>query len=111
MKTILLFILVSYGITNIAVFGSIFTKWRDFWNKISPNFLGRLFSCPMCLSMWVGMVLSYLFLYNGWLTPFFEYGITNSFVTIFLDGCLVSGGVWLINTIQQYFEYSTTYDE
>lgn len=98
------FLLLSYGITNIAVFGSIFNGWRNFWVKKSPNFFGKLFSCPMCLSMWVGMILSYIFLVNGWLTPLSNYGVDNMWLTVFLDGAITSGGVWIIHNFEEMME-------
>ena len=98
------FLLLSYGITNIAVYGSIFKGWRDFWNKVNPGFFGSLFSCPLCFSTWVGFILSFLFLQFGYVTPMLAYGVTYLPLTIFLDGCLTSGGVWLIHTIQECFE-------
>jgi hypothetical protein len=99
-----IFILLGYGITNILVFGSIFNFWREFWDKINPNFFGKLFSCPMCLSTWVGFVLSFLFSMLGLYTPMASYGLNIMPLNVFLDGCLMSGGVWLIHTIQEYFE-------
>lgn len=101
---ILLFVLLSYGITNILVFGSIFQKWRDFWNKINPSFFGKLVTCPLCLSTWIGGILSTLFIYFGYSTPFTEYGITILPLLIFLDACFISGCVWIIHTLQEYFE-------
>lgn len=98
------FLLLSYGITNIAVFGTIFNGWRQFWNKISPSFFGKLFGCPLCLSTWVGFILSFVFASLGYQTPMSVYGIDNLPLMVFLDGCLVSGGVWLIHTIQEFFE-------
>ena len=103
MKSVM-FLLLSYGITNIVVFGSIFEKFRLFWDKQSPNFFGPLFNCPMCSSTWFGFILSTIFSILGYYTPFTEYGIENVFLRIFLDGCFTSGGVWLIHTIQEYFE-------
>jgi hypothetical protein len=99
-----IFILLGYGITNILVFGSIFNFWREFWDKINPNFFGKLFSCPMCLSTWVGFVLSFLFSILGLYTPMASYGLDIMPLNVFLDGCLMSGGVWLIHTIQEYLE-------
>jgi hypothetical protein len=99
-----IFILLGYGITNILVFGSIFNFWREFWDKINPNFFGKLFSCPMCLSTWVGFVLSFLFSMLGLYTPMASYGLNIMPLNVFLDGCLMSGGVWLIHTIQEFFE-------
>jgi len=98
------FILLSYGVTNIAVFGSIFNNWRSFWAKKSPKFFGKLFSCPMCLSMWVGVILSYLFIINGWSTPMLNYGLDITYITVFLDGCLTSGGVWIIHNFEEMLE-------
>jgi hypothetical protein len=98
------FLLVSYGITNIAIYGSIFDGWRNFWKRVSPSFFGKLFSCPLCLSTWVGFVLSYILLSFGFQTPMFSYGIDVLPLAVFLDGCLTSGGVWLIHTIQEFFE-------
>lgn len=101
---LLIFILLGYGITNILVFGSIFEYWRNFWDKNSPNFFGKLFSCPMCLSTWIGFILSYLFLTSSVYTPMASYGLDIMPLNVFLDGCLMSGGVWLIHTIQEYLE-------
>ncbi len=103
MKT-LLFELLAYGITNILVFGSIFEKWRTFWFKQSPNFFGKLTSCPLCLSTWIGFGLSYLFNYMGYSTPFTEYGITYLPLLVFLDGCLTSGCVWLLHNFEEVLE-------
>lgn len=98
------FILLAYGITNIAVYGSIFKGWRDFWNKVNPGFFGSLFSCPLCLSTWVGFILSFVFSQFGYQTPMLSYGISFLPLTIFLDGCLTSGCVWIIHTIQECLE-------
>ena len=101
---ILLFVLLSYGITNIAVFGGIFEKWRNFWIKISPTFFGKMFTCPMCLSFYIGLTLSLVFTYLGVSTPFTEYGIKNLPLLLFLDACFTSGCVWLLHTFQEFFE-------
>ena len=101
---ILLFVLLAYGITNIIVFGSIFKGWRDFWDRINPSFFGKLMSCPLCLSTWVGGILSFVFNYYGYSTPFLTYGVTCLPLIIFLDACFSSGAVWLLHTIQEAFE-------
>ena len=64
---IIVFELLVYGITNIVVFGSIFESWRNFWNKLNPSFFGKLMSCPLCLSTWVGGILSIAFSYFDYL--------------------------------------------
>ena len=101
---VLLFILTAYGITNILIFGSIFSGWRTFWSKINPTFFGKLFTCPMCLSTWVGFILSYVFTYYNYDTPFTSYGINIDYLKIFLDGCFVSGCVWIIHNLEEAFE-------
>lgn len=105
------FLLLAYGVTNIAVFGSIFDWWRSFWDRLSPNFFGKLFSCPLCLSTWVGFILSYTFITFGYQTPMSLYGVDNFALIVFLDGCFTSGGVWLIHTIQEFFERAFTSTE
>lgn len=102
--TTVTFLLLAYGITNIAVFGTIFDGWRSFWKRVSPSFFGKLFGCPLCLSTWIGFILSYVFSLFGYPTPMSLYGIDSLPLMIFLDGCLTSGGVWLIHTIQEFFE-------
>lgn len=104
MVNLLIFSLVSYGIVNIIVFGSIFQSMRDWFQKINPNFLGKLTSCPMCSGVWVGFVLSYIFQLYGFVTPFTSYGINILWMSIFLDGCLQSGCVWLIHNFEELLE-------
>lgn len=101
---ILIFLLTCYGITNMLVFGSIFNSWRQFWNKNNPTFFGKLFSCPMCLSMWVGTILSVVLTYYNVPTPWSSIGLTNYYALNFLNGCLSSGSVWILHTIQEWFE-------
>lgn len=104
--TYLIFSMLAYGWTNIMVYGSsIIQLWREFWQKHSPNFFGKLFGCPMCLSTWVGFFLSYTFGNWGFDTPMLMYGITLPVMRIFLDGVLTSGTVWIIHTIQEWFEF------
>lgn len=111
MIDLLIFALMAYGITNILVYGSIFNKFRDVIgvNDENPGFFGKLFGCMMCLPFWVGIFLS-LTIYSP--TYMLDgdasmYLIPDSMYrpfTIFLDGCLTSGLVWLIHTLQEYFE-------
>ena len=103
---VLLFLLVGYGISNIIVFGSIFESMRNWFQRWSPNFFGQLTSCMICLPTWVGFILSYGLSLLGYtnLTPFGSLGLDNIWLRVFLDGCLTSGVVWLIHTLQEHFE-------
>lgn len=97
---LVVFLLISYGISNIMVFSTIFERWRNFTNKYSPNFFGELFSCMICLPFWIGVFLSF-FVYSPSL------GILNLRVlplNLLLDACIASGGVWIIHTFQEYLE-------
>lgn len=103
---ILVFILLSYGISNIIVFGSIFEGFRDFWDRVSPSFFGKLFGCMMCTPFWVGFILSLTFNLMGYgeLSPLKSIGVELIPLAIFLDGCFTSGMVWLIHTFQEMLE-------
>jgi hypothetical protein len=103
---IVLFLLVSYGISNIVVYGSIFEGMRNFFNKYNPSFLGTLFSCMICFPTWVGFILSYGLTLYGYthLTPFGSIGLEVLWLRVFLDGCLSSGVVWFIHTAQEHLE-------
>jgi len=109
---ILVFILVSYGISNIVVHGSIFNGFREFWNRVSPNFFGTLFSCMICFPTYVGFLLSTIFQTMGYdnLSPLTSQGVDNMFLSIFLDGCLASGTVFIVHIIEEWFEMNAPRD-
>jgi hypothetical protein len=110
---ILVFILVSYGISNIVVHGSIFNGFRDFWNTVSPKFFGTLFSCMICFPTWVGFILSTIFQLMGYdmMSPVASQGVDNIYLSVFLDGCLASGTTFLIHIVEEYFELSAPREE
>lgn len=101
---------LSYGLTNIVVFGKIFSGFRNFlkfWgdkelrlplNKIG-NFLHELFICPMCFSFWGGIFLS-LFFYS---LSFHIFGV-HRIISWFFDATYSSEIVWFINSIVEWFE-------
>ena len=103
---LLLIILVSYGISNVIVFGSIFEGFRELMDDLSPNFFGKLFSCMMCTPWWVGFFLSLGAQLSGYtqFSPFYGAGLENIYLSVFLDSCLLSGTTWLIHNVQEYFE-------
>ena len=104
--SILISILVCYGICNIIVYGSIFEGLRSKLNLYSPDFWGKLFSCMMCLPFWAGLFLSTSVQLLGYpqFSPLSHYGLDNFYIAIFLDSCLLSATTWLIHTFQEYFE-------
>jgi hypothetical protein len=109
---LLLFLLISYGISNILIYGSIFEKFRNFLDKISPKFWGKLFSCFICLPTYVGFIGSYLIwsptlnyeLVTSGVSFFGLFEIPKEVISTFLDGMLTSGSVWIIHTFQEMME-------
>ena len=78
---LLYFVLISYGLTQILVYGKIF-------QKIRPS--NYFFHCPMCVGFWVG---AFLFGINRFTELFsFEYTIAN-FLCL---GCLSSGTSYIL---------------
>ncbi len=82
--SLIYFILCSYGLTQILVYGHIF-------DKIRPN--KKFFKCSMCMGFWVGV---FLYLINGYTDLFsFQYNWINPL----LLGCLSSGTSYVLDKI------------
>ena len=105
---ILVWFILSYGLMNIMVFGSIFEGFRNLFKEWGDsyyplNFLGRfisgILSCPMCFSTWGGFFLG-IVIYSP-THILFEVPTTYSW---FFDGILSSGAVWVINSVVEWFE-------
>jgi len=110
MSNLLMFGLISYGITSIIVWGSIFDWFRALLSKWSEVknithyiglFLKKLTSCVLCTSTWVGFFLG-LFVtspvklsFDGLLIDWFYW---------FFDGMLSAGFVWSFNAIIETYE-------
>ena len=96
MLNLLIFIILAYGITNIVTYSTLFEPIRNFFDKINPGFLGKLFSCPLCFSTWVGFLLSFIFQYYNVFTPLTFIGVHDKILSVFLDGCFTSGTTWIL---------------
>jgi len=109
MTQLFLWVLLAYGMSNILVYGSIFSGPRDLINKWAANetklfhgfwvFLSDMLKCMMCAPTWVGFFFG-IFLYS----PVHEILGVNEYVSWFFDGMLASGGTWAINSIIEWFE-------
>tara|TARA_Y100000593_G_C4259008_1_gene311188 strand:+ start:85 stop:381 length:297 start_codon:yes stop_codon:yes gene_type:complete len=82
------FILISYGLTQILVYGSILNKVRP-----SEGFFGELFHCQMCLGFWVGVFLYGISFYTELFT--FELNWANAL----LLGSLSSGTSYALSML------------
>ena len=81
---LLYFILCSYGLTLVLVYGTIF-------DKIRPKH--HFFHCSMCVGFWVGV---FLFCVNGFTELFtFDYNLINAL----LLGWLSSGTSYVLSTL------------
>jgi hypothetical protein len=112
---ILLFLLLVYGVSNIIVYNTI-PIWEKIYNLIdrfSPRYLGKMLSCMMCCSTWVGFIFSFLFITLGYeqFSPFMSFGIDNIWFAVFLDGCIASGVTWILHTTQEALERTNQTDE
>jgi hypothetical protein len=85
--------LLSFGITNILVNGSIFKPIRDWVGSKADNWftqkIFQLISCMMCMGFWVGAFCGIF------LGPFPWWNIV-------FNGALMSGTTWIIHCILQY---------
>jgi hypothetical protein len=108
MTQLVLWSIMAYGITNIVVYGSIFSGPREFIRKWSESglpfnsmatFIKNMTSCPMCFGTWFGFFAG-IFLYS----PVHEILGVNPYFSWFFDGMLSSGAVWAINSIIEWFE-------
>jgi len=85
---LLTFILVAYGLTQIIVYGKIFSYIRPTKGK-----LGELFHCPMCMGFHVGWFLMLLSSF----TELFNFDVTVT--NFFLLGWLSSGTSYVFSMV------------
>jgi len=90
MLELLYFILCTYGMTFMIVYGSIFNKIRP---KKDSGFFGKLFNCPLCTGFHAGWFILVLSKYTSLFT--FELNVVNAF----LLSCLSAGTSYLISSI------------
>lgn len=96
-------LLISFGLSNIIVYGKIFEKQRQYIIEHS-NFFGSLISCIMCFSFWSGILLSLVYSPSNALFFSNDTSLYLLPIKLFLDGLLSSGGVYFINTIVEKLE-------
>ncbi len=78
------FCLISYGLTQLLVYGKIFDPIRPKSGK-----LGQLLRCPMCTGFWVGLFLWFVKDYTQLIT------FDDSFVTGLLLGSAGSAAAYV----------------
>jgi len=78
---LILFILASFGLTQILVHGRIF-------DSIRPQH--HFFHCTMCVGFWVGMLIALPAVLIGF-GPLFSFTLVEKIFSIFIAGCISSG--------------------
>ena len=86
------FILISYGMTYILLYVSIFNPVRPKKGK-----LGELFKCPLCMGFWVGVFLWSINPFTELFT--YDYNLINAL----LLGCLSAGTSYFLSMILNDF--------
>ena len=86
------FILCSYGLTFILVYGSIFNKIRP-----TTGMLGELSHCPLCVGFWAGVFLWSINCYTELFT--YEYNLINAL----LLGWLSAGTSYFLSMLLNDF--------
>jgi hypothetical protein len=109
MVNLIAWCILSYGLMNIMVYGSIFKNFRQFFinwgnNEYAPlsgvgTFISGILGCPMCFSVWSGFFLGLVVA-----SPSYWFFGTSQYYSWFFDGILSSGAVWAINSIIEWFE-------
>lgn len=90
---VLLISILIWSISNIVVYGKIFSPIRD-WVIVKSDFFGSLLSCIQCSSFWIGSIFS-LFFVSLTRNTLGDFGICN----YILDGFLLSGTSMIIEII------------
>jgi len=90
--SLLIYLLIVYGITNIIVNEYIFNKFIDSFKDF--KLLYKLFTCPTCLSFYVGVFIYIIIGLN--ITGFW-------FIDWFLAGVMSSGFVNMIEHLKIKF--------
>ena len=88
---LLYFILASYGMTFILVYGKIFEDIRP--QKDYTKKWNTLFHCPLCMGFWTGV---FLWSINGFTELFtFDYNIVNAMIC----GWVSSASSYVLNML------------
>lgn len=81
--TLLVFVLICYGMTSILVWGKIFDSIRPDWN---------FFHCSQCVGFWVGVFVSIFFQFP---LVGHQYWLINQF----LCGCISAGTSYMLDKL------------
>jgi hypothetical protein len=78
------------AVVEILVSAKIFFSFRNYLQKHFPKFIGPLFNCGYCLSVWVSMVAillpgNFISSWHSWLPPWDSYlAILDAIIRVFI---------------------------
>ena len=104
MVNLIAWFVLAYGFSNIMVYGSIFSGFRNTiarWGELNGffNFISGILRCMMCCSTWIGFFLGAFVA-----SPTYWFFGTSQYISWFFDGLMSSGAVWAINSVIEWFE-------
>ena len=103
LSELILIIFASCGCNIIFVYGSIFSKVRDYIDKKS-DLLGELISCPMCFGMWCGIMFGLIYGIRpellGFSTSFISW-IASAFVGLLFSASSYLEQIEYINAVEK----------
>ena len=91
MRQLLVFLLASYGVTNIITISRLFRPLRD-WLAKKSTAAGHWVGCPMCMGVPVGVVWSLLGLSPG----------SGLGVALDAAGFASSGWCWMVRVVMHH---------
>lgn len=109
--TLIAYMFMSFGLIELLLFFNgpwdIIEKFRVFMNNLHAK-LGELFSCPACLSSWVGIIFSAInyFFITVPITPFnMILGTTGLWWLIIpMDLFFTAGTTWTLYQLDEFLE-------
>jgi len=90
MNKLLFAVVVTEAVTEILVDSHIFSSAREFLSSTFPRLLKVFVNCGFCVSVWIGVLVSYLF----WIVLPFE-----SFIPVYAQPLLVGVVVHRLSNI------------
>jgi hypothetical protein len=94
---LLMFVLASYGLTLILLYGSIFNSIRPKEGK-----LGDLFKCPLCMGFWTGVLILFISPWSG----LFTYEV--NLVSLLIMGWLSAGTSYFLDMVVDDYGFKVT---